>query len=179
VSCELIHYPEVDDKVRILDPSKVDFEKLIVLWSDRYKHATSSPILSLRREEFSFFKDSITAIYFDNTLIGISKHISGSIEANPFSVVQSSHINLFSEEHRLNPEVIRSVAKAYSNYMNKNGAKRGSITLDYDTPPDVLDGTCFSSTGDARCLSASVRYIPSLMSNNTLSFADMIARRLR
>jgi len=178
ISSELVYYPGVDEEVKILEISRIaDHDNLVALWSERYKSLISSPSLSLKEGSFNFFKDKFTIVYFRDVFIGITKHLSGKFDVNPMSIMQCVHINLFTEGYRTNPAVIKSVAKAYSNYMKKNGLIRGSITLDYDTSSDILNDTCFVLYGDKRCLSSSIRHFPSLMSNNTLSFSDMLVRK--
>lgn len=155
------------------DTQKYISDKMV----ERYGAAVlRSAVMSLEEESHDHFTMQSLVLYDGNNPVGFVKILHSKHEMNPFSVLNSAHVNVFDESLCGNNNFITSAVESITNVLIQNKCKRAALSLDYVF--SCFDGfkNGFSYVDPGRCLSLATCLMPSFVSNNLLCFSDMRCR---
>lgn len=152
--------------------------QLTCCWQERYKGFNSQlPLIALTDSEFEDFRWSTLALSADNEPIGVVRVLLSRGTYNPMAMFNIGHIHLFDEKHRMNSQTWTNACDAVLNWASAQGIGMFSLTLDYDAPVSTGTRAGLQFISDSRCLAATDAMLPGLISNNTLCFKDIEARK--
>lgn len=147
------------------------------VWQNRYgDQCLRIPAIALRTTEYFAFKETAVSFFKGENVVAIGKVVTSALEINPFSVLNCIHLNIFGEKTINQQHEVLDIITAANNFMAACGLKRCALTLDYDTPPNFATDLGYNYFSEIRCLTSQSDLLPSLMSNNALSFADIKTR---
>ena len=166
---KLVNYSDLDE---------LSIKKIHKMWSDRYgKTAHRSPMLQLKEEQYYMFEHYPLIILSGEEIVGVIIFYLGKKEFNPFSILNSAHINIFDENIYNAKGSLSEIINITRYHLYNKNKIRGAITVDFNAPLSEFDNTEFRYFCKAKCLSFGSIFLPSLMSNNSLCFTDMLHRK--
>lgn len=147
-------------------------------WVERYNRQILSPAFDLEISIFNDIRDSFYYINYQNKSVGILKSITSNNGVSPTGIINCFHINIFQNELRQDREFLTEVTKHVGQLALNLGLEKAAFTFCVDLNKDYIEQEWMHYLGMGRCLSADNSLLPSLLSNNILSFENIKLRKL-